>query len=240
MDSELHSTMNSQQARDLSYSLRRHFVDQFHFQHVSALRAGSRVLDLGGKKTGKRGLFDIESYDVQVVFANVDELAKPDTVADAVRLPFASDRFDAIICSELLEHVPDPRIVVREIHRILKPGGQFLACVPFMNRIHQDPHDYGRYTDLFWTEALDDAGFAEIDIEKQGQFWSVLIDMVRDLTYNLAMEGRPRPAWLRRLFARAIAQGKIVALRWDAGNHAEKNACVAGTTTGFGITATKQ
>jgi ubiquinone/menaquinone biosynthesis C-methylase UbiE len=51
-------------------------------------------------------------------------------VGDALRLPFPDDSFDAVICSEVLEHIPDYRSAVREIHRVLKPRGYFCASVP--------------------------------------------------------------------------------------------------------------
>ncbi|MDX1735924.1 MAG: class I SAM-dependent methyltransferase [Halioglobus sp.] len=50
--------------------------------------------------------------------------------ANALQLPFADDTFDKIICSEVLEHIPDYRAVLAEIERVLKPGGLFCASVP--------------------------------------------------------------------------------------------------------------
>lgn len=49
---------------------------------------------------------------------------------DAMQLPFADNTFDKIICSEVLEHIPDYRAVLKEIERVLKPGGLFCASVP--------------------------------------------------------------------------------------------------------------
>lgn len=50
--------------------------------------------------------------------------------ANAMRLPFSDNTFDTIICSEVLEHIPDYEAVIKEIGRILKPGGSFVASVP--------------------------------------------------------------------------------------------------------------
>ena len=50
--------------------------------------------------------------------------------ANALQLPFADNTFDKIICSEVLEHIPDYRSVLKEIERVLKPGGLFCASVP--------------------------------------------------------------------------------------------------------------
>jgi ubiquinone/menaquinone biosynthesis C-methylase UbiE len=49
---------------------------------------------------------------------------------DATCLPFADNSFDKIICSEVLEHIPDYVGVLREIKRVLKPNGTFAISVP--------------------------------------------------------------------------------------------------------------
>jgi SAM-dependent methyltransferase len=227
--------IDSQPARDLGYSLRRHFVDQFHLRHVPSLSESSLVLDLGGNRGGKRGLFDIEQYGLRVIYANLSTKKKPDVKAQAERLPFRGGSFDAVVCSELLEHVPSPPLVLAEIHRLLKEQGTLLICVPFLNRIHADPYDYGRYTDYYWLEALDKSGFGDIRIEKQGLFWSVLVDMLRDLAYARALAWKDG-VFLRMLSA-ALALGKRKALKWDSRNEIQNSPTLAGFTTGFGIRA---
>src|SRR5262249_9649714 len=61
-------------------------------------------------------------------------------------IPVGEDHFDAVICNAVLEHVANPVEVVREIHRVLKPGGYFYVCVPFLQPEHLCPTDYQRYT----------------------------------------------------------------------------------------------
>src|SRR4030042_1667492 len=131
--------------KNLYYSLRRHFVDEFHLNHVPELTSGSRVLDLGGNKILKRGRFDIGLYDLEIVYANLSTAKSPDVQMDAAQVSFKDNSFDAVVCSELLEHVPDPPAVLRGVHRVLRKGGVLLICVPFLVPIHQDPGYYGRY-----------------------------------------------------------------------------------------------
>ncbi len=225
--------------RDLGYSLRRHFVDQFHFRHVPDLTPGALVLDLGGNRIAKRGLFDIERYGLHVVYANLSTAKKPHVQSDASALPFGEGRFDAVICSEVLEHVPNPVAVPAEIYRVLRPHGIVLICVPFLNKIHGDPYDYGRYTDFFWRKHMDEIGFRDIRIEKQGFFWCVLVDMFRDLAYamlNRGGSGRPR---LIALVSHLLFIAKMKALRWDGLTGSTRTISPEGYTTGFGITAVK-
>jgi SAM-dependent methyltransferase len=225
--------------RNLGYSLRRYFVDKFHFRHVPALPAGELVLDLAGNRIGKRGYFDIRNYGFSVVYANLSAAKRPDVQADATSLPFGEGTFGSVICSELLEHVSFPPAVLAEAHRVLRPGGTLLVCVPFLNRIHGDPCDFGRYTDYYWASTLERAGFTGIHIERQGLFWSVLVDMLRDLAVHKTNDpvfARPQ---VIRLIAMGMALVKRVALKLDQRSASRADAFSAGFTTGFGITARK-
>jgi SAM-dependent methyltransferase len=228
------------QANRLDYSLRRYYVDEFHFRHVPNLAPGSRVLDLGGNKVRKRGQFDIGRYDLRVVYTNLSTAKRPDVQADAAHVPFKDGCFDAVICSELLEHVPDPPSVLREAYRVLREGRTLLICVPFLHRIHGDPYDYGRYSDFYWSQTLAAIGFGDIRIEQQGLFWSVLMDMLRDLAYQMANEGRPRSVWARRLVSKAIGWGRRAALTRDLQAIRRQHAFFSRYTTGFGIVAVKE
>jgi SAM-dependent methyltransferase len=57
-------------------------------------------------------------------------------------LPFKDETFDAVISSAVLEHVKDPFLCAREIIRVLKPGGELMCCVPFLQPMHGYPHHY--------------------------------------------------------------------------------------------------
>ena len=73
------------------------------------------------------------------IFGGLDGVGEPSTQsawerplvqANALQLPFADDSFDKVICSEVLEHIPDYQSALRDIERVLKPGGLFCASVP--------------------------------------------------------------------------------------------------------------
>ncbi len=94
-----------------------------------------RVLDLG---CGPRTLPGAVRCDLT--------LEPPGVQADAARLPFRSGSFDYVVATAVLEHVPYPHRVVREVHRILRPRGIFYVEVPFLEGFHADPDDFQRFT----------------------------------------------------------------------------------------------
>ncbi len=67
-------------------------------------------------------------------------------VADAHRIPLASESVDAVIVQAVLEHVLDPVQVVTEIERVLRPGGLVYAETPFLQQVHAGPYDFVRFT----------------------------------------------------------------------------------------------
>jgi SAM-dependent methyltransferase len=80
--------------------------------------------------------------------ANVDIFDYPSTdiIAFGDRIPVADGAFDFAICLAVLEHVPNPFLVAREIQRIVRPGGQILVNVPFLQHLHGYPHHYFNMT----------------------------------------------------------------------------------------------
>ncbi len=105
-------------------SLRRHFVDDFYMRKITTLPKGGRVLDLGGNRQAKRGLFNIDSYKLDVVYANCSAKQSPDILADALALPFSDASFDSVVCVEVLEHI---RIPLKSIRR---NTDSLMACRP--------------------------------------------------------------------------------------------------------------
>jgi len=67
-------------------------------------------------------------------------------VGDAHHLPFRDNSVDGLIYQAVLEHIKDPRCVIDEAVRVLKPGGYLYLEVPFLQGFHADPHDFQRYT----------------------------------------------------------------------------------------------
>lgn len=145
-------------------------INRFVERVAPAILPGSRVLDAGAGEAAYESLFahcryvasDLAVGDATWNYKNLGAINRLET------LPFRDGAFDAVVCTQVLEHVEWPRECVAEFHRVLRPGGTLYATVPMAHAEHQVPFDFFRYTSYGLRSILGVAGFLEIRIEPFG------------------------------------------------------------------------
>jgi SAM-dependent methyltransferase len=114
--------------------------------------------------------------------------AIPDTLYyEGDRWPVQDRSADWILCSEVLEHVPDPAAFLAEAFRCLKPGGRVVFTVPFSARWHYIPHDYWRYTPSGLGRLFEGAGLAQVRVYARGNPLTLACHKAMSLVFPLLL-----------------------------------------------------
>lgn len=154
---------------------------------LSAIKAGSRILDAGAGELKNKPLCshlnyvsqDICKYEgsgdqkgLQTQTWNTSQI---DIISDIVDIPEPDCAFDVILCSEVLEHIPNPLNALKEFSRLLKPGGQLILTAPFSSLVHFSPYHYATGFSRYWYELhLPDLNFKIEELTPNGDWFSLL------------------------------------------------------------------
>jgi SAM-dependent methyltransferase len=150
---------------------RRFWLDHMLAEFSKDMRG--TVIDLAGKREKKRGSFQPPENQAQAWwYINIDRTTVPNIYADVTRTPFVDRSVDCILCTEVLEHLPNPQACVDEMYRLLGDGGVVFASTPFFYPVHADPDDFQRFTEdglryLF-------RGFRSVEVYRMGGYAGVL------------------------------------------------------------------
>lgn len=144
------------------------------------LHAKGRLLDLGCGKVPLHDAYrEFITDSVCVDWANtVHKNDHLDFEADLTKeLQFADGQFDTIVLSDVLEHIPEPEFLCREMARVLTPQGKLLMNVPFYYWLHEQPHDFYRYTEYALRRFMDRSGMEVVKLEVIGGAPEILTDL---------------------------------------------------------------
>ena len=118
--------------------------------------------------------------------------------------------FDTVLLTDVLEHIVRPAALVREIARVLRPCGTLVLTTRCLYRLHEQPHDYHRYTEFARRRFCDEAGLDVVSLEPHGGAPDVILDiLVKHLAFSAVLVavvtdlGRMVTLPLRRLARRS-------------------------------------
>ena len=103
-----------------------------------------------------------------------------DHLGPAHDLPVADGGYDGVLCTQVLEHVPNPDAVVRGAYRVLRPGGRLYMTVPLAWELHELPFDFYRYTPHGLARMLGEAGFERLDIRPRNDCFRTLAQLLHN------------------------------------------------------------
>ena len=127
------------------------------------------VLDVGcGSFDHYSELFSFKKY----LKMDIDENNNPDVVGSANNIPLPDNAVDSIVCTQVLGDIWDLKKAFSEFFRVLKPGGKVLATESLMAAMHDEPHDFWRFTNYSLERFFQEAGFRVLESERRGGFFS--------------------------------------------------------------------
>lgn len=155
---------------------------RFALRVARELEPGARLIDVGAGNSPYRELFGHLRYESTDWEHSVHPGARGvDHVAPAHALPVPDAAYEAVLCTQVLEHVPNPDAVIRELHRILRPGGRLYLTVPLAWELHEMPFDFYRYTASGLAQILGDAGFEQLDIQPRNDCFATLAQLLQNV-----------------------------------------------------------
>jgi SAM-dependent methyltransferase len=175
------------------------------YEILEELELTGRVLDFGGGANANYQKLMVKWFNGCIYeTANIDPSIRPTyLISPGQPLPIAEGAFDGVVTLNTLEHIYDVHGTLRELLRVLRPGGVLFATVPFLFRIHGHPDDFLRGTPSWWGRTLNELGYVNIKITPL--LWG-------PMSTGLSVAGIPGPFKSLRMKLALILD--IVYLRW--------------------------
>lgn len=183
------------------------FLNPFYFarkglsQHIRQLSGhiAGKTLDVGCGTKPYAHLYRSNEY----VGLEIDSVAnrhakRADFYYDGKTFPFADDSFDSAVANEVFEHVFNPDQFLREVGRVLRPGGMLLMTIPFVWDEHEQPYDYARYSSFGIRSLLQQHGFEVLEQRKTMDDIRVIFQLLNAYIYKMTLTNN---RWLNLLFA---------------------------------------
>jgi ubiquinone/menaquinone biosynthesis C-methylase UbiE len=198
---------------------------------LARIPAGSRVLDAGAGEQPYRKhcqhldyvAQDFAEYQPGVVSGGLhpDQFSYSgvDIVSDITSIPEPDASFDAILCVEVLEHVPDPVAAVHELARLVRPGGVLILTAPFCSLTHFAPFHFSTGFSRYWYQHhLPSLGLTVEELAANGTFFEYV---GQELWRTPSIAARYAGTKVRRLEMVALYAAQAILARWarrDAGS----------------------
>lgn len=158
------------------------------------IQAGSKILDAGA------GELKFKKYCDHLIYVSQDfgqydgkgnseglqtktwDNSKLDIVSDITSMPVENACFDAVMCNEVLEHVPDPLSALKELDRVLKVEGYLILTAPFCSLTHFAPYHFSTgFSRYFYEKHLHELNYEILDIHANGNYFEYLAQELRRL-----------------------------------------------------------
>lgn len=213
------------------YLIRTSILDALKHNHAKFTGV---LLDVGCGQSPYKPLLmsspgQVKSYIGLDLENNPIHANQPDITWRDGKIPLDDNTVDCAICTEVLEHCPNPEAVLKEICRVLVPNGILFLTVPFLWPLHEVPHDEYRYTPFSLSRHLSASGFADIELRPLGGWDASLAQML-----GLWVRRRPMRGWVKAMLSYLL----LLPIRWLINKDKQKKSSFAEGTMITGLSGT--
>lgn len=176
----------------------RYYLEKFVRAASSSVPPGSLVLDAGAGNGEYEPIFVGRRYESADLCTTEKSYGHITYLCDLASIPVEDARYDLVVCTQVLEHLPEPQAVLSELHRVLKPGGEIWMSAPLFYEEHEIPFDFFRYTRFGLGHLLEKCGFQVVSLEPLEGYLGTLsyqADLARR-TLRLSHGGYGRGRWV--------------------------------------------
>jgi len=164
----------------------------YSFIKKHAHKLTGTTLDIGCGKMRYKSLIPGKYIGLDLEQGKFTYSVKADLYWDGITIPLENDSVENVLISEVLEHCPDPSIVVKEAFRVMKKDGIILITIPFVYQLHGVPYDFHRMTPYTVEKLLSD--FKEVHVQPSGAWDASLAHMI-----GIWITHRPMPLFIKRI-----------------------------------------
>jgi len=170
--------------------------DQWIISTLNSFDGGLKILDAGAGESKYKKYCTHLDYTSQD-FAEYDgegdnkgiqkhtrDYSELDIISDICDIPVEDSTYDIVLCSEVLEHIPDPSKALIELDRVLKPNGIILLTAPFASLTHYSPYHYATGFNIhFYNFHLEKLGFEILESTPNGNYFEFLAQEIRRIEF---------------------------------------------------------
>lgn len=186
-----------------------------HYDEHLRIHAHGKLLDLGCGKVPLYGAY--KDHVTENTCVDWENTLHKNSYLDfecnlTETLPFEDNQFDTIILSDVLEHIPEPEKLLAEIARILSNNGKILLNVPFYYWLHEQPHDFYRYTEFALRRFVQNSGLELILLKSIGGAPEIMTDIFSKNVLRVPVLGHPMASfaqWFTYCFVRTSVGNRV-------------------------------
>ncbi len=160
----------------LRFNPRRYEIENFVYSVAKNLPKNTKMLDAGAGPCPYKYLFSHCKYE-STDFEDPNKIL--DFTCSLDKIPKNNNTYEAILFTEVLEHVEYPQKVIDELYRVLKKNGKLFLTCPQGWMLHQEPFNFYYFTKYGLESLMKNAKFREVKIIKMGGYFKFLGDILR-------------------------------------------------------------